>query len=62
MTIDTDLCTGHGLSYATAKHLIEPDNRSHGIVVVDHVDPALADEARKAVASCPERAVAITDD
>ena len=55
--IDSDLCTGHGRCYSLAPSLFEPDDAGTGQVIDGDVTPELEAEARRAVASCPERAV-----
>jgi ferredoxin len=62
ITIDDDVCTGHGLCYMQAPHLVEPDDRGYGKVIDAEVPPELAEEARRAVRACPERAVSVTED
>lgn len=60
VTIDHDRCTGHGRCYVTAPDLFTDDDEGYGHVVGDGVVPVGAEEvARKAAASCPERAVSI---
>jgi ferredoxin len=62
IAIDPDRCTGHGLCYSVARHLVEPDDRGYGVVVAEEVRHELADEARAAARACPEFAVTISDD
>ncbi|MFZ4584406.1 MAG: ferredoxin [Acidimicrobiia bacterium] len=57
--IDPDRCTGHGRCYATAPLVFEPDDRGHGVVVVDPVPTDLEDAARTGAANCPEAAIII---
>jgi len=61
ITIDTDRCTGHGLCYAQAPILVEPDDRGYGQVVQADVAPEHEAAARRAEGNCPERAVILSD-
>ena len=61
ISIDADLCTGHGRCYVLAPDLCEPDDRGRGVVSRAEVHAELADQARAAAANCPERAVSIED-
>ncbi len=61
ITIDTDRCTGHGLCYAQAPALVEPDDRGYGQVIQADVPPEHEAAARRAEGNCPERAVILTD-
>lgn len=55
--IDPDLCTGHGRCYALAPALFTADDEGFGVVVSEDVPEGRGADARRAVASCPERAV-----
>ena len=55
--IDSDLCTGHGRCYSLAPSIFEPDDAGTGHVIDGDVPPEREADARRAVASCPERAV-----
>lgn len=59
VTIDVDVCTGHGRCYALAPEVFEADDRGYGVVIDDEVGPALEEQARNAAANCPERAITI---
>ena len=61
ITIDTELCTGHGLCYSQAPELVEPDDRGYGQVVQSDVPPELEAAARRAAGNCPERAVILQE-
>jgi ferredoxin len=62
ITIDTDLCTGHGRCYALAPELFTDDESGFGQVLGDGTVPAdLIEQARVAVRSCPERAISLDD-
>ncbi len=58
--IDDSRCEGHGRCYALLPTLIEPDEIGNGRVIGDGTVPAdLAEDAHKAAANCPERAVSV---
>lgn len=56
--ISSERCQGHGRCYDLAPDLFTEDEEGYGTVVGDGtVPPALEDQARLAVANCPERAI-----
>ncbi len=58
--IDEASCEGHGRCYALAPALFEPDEIGNASVLGDGIVPAgEEDRARRAVANCPEHAIAI---
>ena len=57
LRIDSTLCTGHGRCYTLAPALFDCDDEGFGQVVVEQLGPAQEADARRAAASCPERAV-----
>lgn len=59
LRIDADACTGHGRCYSLAPELFDADEYGHGTLVRDDVPDDLADQARVAVANCPERAITL---
>lgn len=59
LRIDEDTCTGHGRCYALAPELFDADDYGHGRVTVDEVPADRLDQARLAVANCPERAITL---
>lgn len=61
ISIDAELCHGHGRCYELAPGLITDDERSRGYVPTPEVPAELEDEARAAANACPERAVIVTD-
>lgn len=62
VSIDHDRCTGHGRCYVLAPDLFVDDDEGYGQVIGDgQVAPGQEEAARKAVASCPERAVLLED-
>jgi ferredoxin len=61
LRIDRDRCTGHGRCYDLAPDLITDDDDGYGRVVVEDPGESQLDAARRAVNSCPERAVVLDE-
>jgi ferredoxin len=63
VTVDPDVCTGHGRCYALAPELFGSDDFGHcEILVADgEVPPGLEAQARTGRDNCPELAISITD-
>ena len=59
LRIDADACTGHGRCYSLAPELFDADEYGHGTLLRDDVPDDLAEQARTAVANCPERAITL---
>jgi ferredoxin len=61
LQIDTALCQGHGRCYDLAPDLFGDDEEGFGQVLGDGIVPADEEQqARLAVANCPERAIILT--
>ncbi len=61
ISIDAQLCQGHGRCYELAPGLITDDESSRGCVTMPEVPAELEEEARAAGNACPERAVIVMD-
>jgi len=62
VVIDTNACTGHGRCYSLSPDVFESDDAGYGQVKVEgSLPPTLEEQARAAVANCPERAISIED-
>ncbi len=62
VTVDAEVCTGHGRCYALAPDVYAPDDRGHCEIVGDGTVPAdLHDAARLGRDNCPESAITIDD-
>ena len=62
VSVDKELCVGHGRCYDVATELFEDDEEGYAVVRGDgSVPQGQADAARLAVRLCPERAVTITE-
>ena len=57
ISIDPASCTGHGRCYALAPELFEPDDEGRGAVLQARPPADLQEQAGRAAAGCPERAV-----
>ena len=58
--ISSERCQGHGRCYELAPGLFGADDEGYGTVLGDGtVPPGSEQEARLAVANCPERAVEV---
>ena len=62
LNIDPAVCQGHGRCYDLAPDLFGDDEEGFGQVLEDGiVQPGKEQEARLAVANCPERAISLTE-
>ena len=60
LTIDPDICTGHGRCYTLAPQVFDADDMGNGVLLIDGDVPAeLEDAARLAAANCPEGAITV---
>jgi ferredoxin len=61
--INSQLCQGHGRCYDLAPSLFGDDDEGYGRVLGDGIVPAGEEQdARLAVANCPERAVELIEE
>jgi len=61
--INTQLCQGHGRCYDLAPSLFGDDEEGYGQVLGDGtVPPGGEQDARLAVANCPERAIELIEE
>lgn len=61
IVLDTERCTGHGRCYSLAGDLFDSDERGYGFVIQPDVPPGSEEQARTAVANCPERAIRLEE-
>jgi ferredoxin len=60
--LDREACVGHGLCYAMAAALFEPDDEGHSVLLVEGaLPPELEQLARTAELNCPERAITVVE-
>ncbi|MFC8529888.1 ferredoxin [Nocardia sp. NPDC057227] len=65
LIVDRNACAGHGMCYAMAPILVEPDEQGDPVILADPIPGAQLGAADTAVAACPERALSLaaaTDD
>jgi ferredoxin len=60
LIVDRTACAGHGLCYAMAPVLIEPDDQGDPLILANPIPDARLGDADTAVAVCPERALSLT--
>jgi ferredoxin len=61
VSIDAELCAGHGRCYTLAPDVFESDDSGHGVVRVAEVLPSLHEAALRAARNCPERAITVAE-
>lgn len=60
VTIDHNVCTGHGMCYTTAPDVFVDDEQGYGQVIGGEVvADELAESARHGALNCPERAITV---
>ena len=61
VSVDADVCTGHGRCYALAPELFGPDDYGHCEILVAGGDlpAALEEQARIGRDNCPEQAISL---
>jgi ferredoxin len=60
VSVDPDLCTGHGRCYTLAPDVFDADGVGHCVVLVDEVSAELEEHAAIGEQNCPERAVTLS--
>ena len=63
LSVDHDLCTGHGRCYTLAPEVFGSDDSGYAELLSPDgaVPPALEAKARQAALNCPERAITTID-
>jgi ferredoxin len=59
ISIDLELCTGHGRCYTLAPDVFDADEVGHSIVLADNVSGELAERAAVGAQNCPESAITL---
>jgi ferredoxin len=59
--VDLEACTGHGRCYTLAPEVFDADDDGYCATPSVEVPAGLEDTARRAAASCPERAISVTE-
>jgi ferredoxin len=63
LRIDSERCQGHGRCYDLVPELFGEDDEGYGKVLgTGMVPPDKVQEARRAVANCPERAIDLLEE
>lgn len=60
VSVDADLCTGHGRCYTLAPDVFDSDEVGHCAVLVDDVSGDLDAQAKTGKQNCPERAITLS--
>ena len=62
VVVDLDTCQGYANCVVEAPDLFDVDDEiGKAVVLVDEFDPALADDARRAVENCPVSAITFVE-
>lgn len=61
VSVDANLCVGHGRCYALSPDVFAPDDFGHCEIILAEVEGALADQARLGSENCPERAITLEE-
>ena len=61
ITINEELCQGHGRCYEIAPQVFTDDDRGRGQLLIVDIPTSLEQEVRNAAGAFPERAIIITD-
>jgi ferredoxin len=59
--VDSNVCQGHGRCYDLAPDLFVADDLGYASARSPEVPDDMADKARRAEGSCPERAITVTE-
>ena len=60
VSVDADLCTGHGRCYTLAPRVFEPDEVGHCVVLAEDVSGELEAQAAIGEQNCPEQAITLS--
>jgi ferredoxin len=59
VSVDLDLCTGHGRCYTLAPDVFDADEFGHSTVLADNVSGELEEHATIGAQNCPESAITV---
>lgn len=59
VSVDPDLCTGHGRCYSLAPEVFDADDVGHCVVLVEDVSGELEGQAVVGEKNCPEQAITL---
>ncbi|MCV7412785.1 cytochrome [Mycobacterium florentinum] len=60
VSVDPDLCTGHGRCYSLAPGVFDADELGHCVVLVEDVSGELEAQAVVGEQNCPEQAITVS--
>jgi ferredoxin len=60
VSVDADLCTGHGRCYTLAPDVFDADEVGHCVVRVEDVSSELEAQAEAGEKNCPEQAITLS--
>jgi ferredoxin len=60
VSVDPDLCTGHGRCYTLAPDVFDADDAGHCVVLVEEVSGELQVAAKIGEQNCPEGAITLS--
>jgi ferredoxin len=60
VSVDADLCTGHGRCYTLAPRVFEPDEVGHCVVLTEDISGELEAQAAIGEQNCPEQAITLS--
>ena len=59
VSVDTEMCTGHGRCYVLGPDVFAADDYGHCVLLHEEVGDDLAVQARAGADNCPERAITL---
>ena len=59
VSVDLEVCTGHGRCYVLAPDVFAADDYGHCVLLHEAVGDDLAAQARAGADNCPERAITV---
>ena len=62
ITLDRDVCTGHGRCYALAPEVYGADDDGYCELLAEEPAPELMEKARLGAMNCPEEALTISEE
>jgi ferredoxin len=60
VSVDPELCTGHGRCYSLAPGVFDADEFGHSVVIAEQVSGELEGQAVAGEQNCPERAITVS--
>jgi ferredoxin len=60
VSVDAELCTGHGRCYSLAPGVFDADELGHAVVLVEDVSGELEAQAVVGEQNCPEAAITLS--